>query len=208
MVRVQAPALSLQASGSLGGAMVFSSWKGRPYVRSLVTPANPKSGGQVGMRAMLKFCSQDWANIIAGSQATWKTRADQQIISNFNAFVGYNQFRWRDFLAPTSHDPEDDTDTQIVMGTLVLTLGVRSITATQGITTANDGWGVLLFRSPTGTFTPTFDNLIQVKPIDGTNDVVFVDSPLDAGTYYYDTVPFTLDGQMGAETGEETETVV
>lgn len=188
--------------------MVFSTWKGRAYVRSLVTPANPRSGGQVGMRAMLKWLSQQWAALSAANKATWLTRANQQIISTFNAYVGYNQFRWRDFLAPTAHDPEDTTDTPPTPGTLALTLGVRSITATVTITTAADGWGVLLFRSPTGTFSTAFDNLIAAELIVGTADVVFVDSPLDPGAYYYDARSFTFDGQVTAEMGEETETVV
>ena len=81
MVKLQAPCLSLEASGSLAGALVFSKWKGRPYCRSLVTPANPRSGGQVGMRAMFKFLSQKWDAIAAGPKATWEDRADQLIAS-------------------------------------------------------------------------------------------------------------------------------
>lgn len=207
MVRVQAPALSLAASGSLGGALVYATWKGRPYVRTLVIPANPRSGGQVGMRAMLKFLSQDWANVSAANQATWETRADQGTVSEFNAYIGYNQFRWRDFLAPTQHDPEDTADTPATLGALTAVAGVRSITVTQAVTTAADGWGILFFRSPTGTFDTAFDNLKSIRPVDGTNDVIFVDSPLAAGTYYYDSRECTEDGQLSAETGEVNETV-
>lgn len=207
MVRVQAPALSLEASGSIAGALVFSKWKGRAYVRSLVTPANPKSGGQVGMRSMLKFLSQDWANVSAGNQATWETRADQAVVSPFNSFIGFNQFRWRDFLAPCQHDPPATSDTPATLGALTAVAGVRSITVTQAVTTAADGWGILFFRSPTGTFSTAFDNLKAAKKISGTDDVIFVDSPLAAGAYYYDTRTFTEDGQMSVETGEETDTV-
>lgn len=208
MVRVQAPALSLDASGSLGGALVFSKWKGRAYVRTLVIPANPRSGGQVGMRAMLKFLSQDWTNVSDANQATWENRADQAVVSPFNAYIGFNQFRWRDFLAPTQHDPPAVADTPATLGALTLALGVRSITASQAVTTAADGWGILFFRSPTGTFATAFDNLKSIRPVDGTNAVVFVDSPLAPGDYYYDTRECTEDGQLSAETGEETETVV
>lgn len=203
MVRVQAPALSLGASGSLGGALVFSTWKGRAYVRTLVTPANPKSGGQTGMRAMLKFLSQDWTNVSDANQATWETRAAQQIVSPFNSFIGYNQFRWRDFLAPSQHDPAAAEDTPATLGVLTATPGVRSVTVTQAVTTAADGWGVLFFRSPTGTFETAFDNLRRIQPISATDDVVFVDSPLEPGTYFYDTRGCTQDGQLSTETGEQ-----
>lgn len=187
--------------------MVFSKWKGRPYVRALVTPANPKSGGQVGMRSMLKWLSQEWSGLSAGDQATWLTRAGQAIVSPFNSYVGYNQFRWRDFLAPTSTDPEATGDTAAVIGSPSAAAGVRSITVTCPITTANDGWGVLLFRSTTTSFSTAFDNLIAVGAVDGTNDIVFVDSPLVPDTYYYNLREFTFDGQLGAEDGEINATV-
>lgn len=207
MALLKAPALSLEASGKLGNAIVFSKWKGRAYARSLVTPSNPKSGGQVGMRAMFKFLSQDWANIGAVAQATWEERADQKIVSPFNAFMSYNQFRWRDFLAPSQDDPAATADTAPVMGALTATAGVRSVTLSQVITTENDGWGVCFFRSATGTFTPAFDNLIGVATMVATSPVVWVDSPLAAGTYYYDALGFTLDGQRGTEVGEQSAVV-
>ncbi len=207
MALVKAPAMSLEASGKLGNAIVFSKWKGRAYVRALVTPANPKSGGQVGVRSMFKFLSQDWASIGSTPQATWETRADQKIISPFNAFMSYNQFRWRDFLAPTIADPEATGDTPAVMGALSGTPGVRSVTLSQIITTANDIWGCCFFRSSSGSFTPAFDNLIGVTRAVGVSPVLWVDSPLAAGTYYYDCLSFTLDGQRGTEVGEETVVV-
>jgi hypothetical protein len=207
MVKVQAPAFSLEASGQLGGAIVFSKWKGRPYVRALVKPANPKSGGQVGVRAMFKFLSQDWTNLTAGNQASWETRADQKIVSPFNAFMGYNQFRWRDFLAPTVADPEATGDTPATVGTTTAVAGVRSITVTVPITTAADGWGVLVFRSLTTAFATAFDNLIGVVKISGTDSLTWVDSPLVPDTYYYNFREFTEDGQLNTEDGEINATV-
>jgi len=202
MVKVLAPALSLEASGSLAGALVFSKWKGRPYVRQLVKPSNPRSGGQVGIRAMFRFLAQKWAAIAAGDQATWEDRADQSVISPFNAYMSYNQFRWRDFLAPSMVDPAATGLTPPVDGAGSAAAGVRSITVTQAITTANDGWGVAFFRALAPGFTTAFDNLIGVGLIVGTADVLWVDSPLDPDTYYYNMRSFTEDGQLGAEIGE------
>jgi hypothetical protein len=207
MVKVLGPAMSLEASGSLGGIMTFSKWKGRPYVRSLVRPANPKSGGQVGCRSLFKFLSQNWASVSAPSKATWETRADQKVISPFNAFMAYNQSRWRDFLAPSAADPAAAAMTPSVTGTIVATAGVRSVTLTIPTTTANDGWGVLVFRSTGTGFSSAFDNLIGVGLISGTDDVTVVDTPLEADTYYYNFRTFTLDGQLGAEEGEESAVV-
>lgn len=208
MVKVTGPAFSMTASGTIAKTLVFSNWKGRAYIRSHVVPSNPKSGGQTGMRAMFKFLSQAWTTLSAGEKASWETRADQKIVSEFNAFMSYNQLRWRNFTAPSMDDPAGTADTPATPGALSLSLGVRSITVTQAITTAADGWGILFFRSPTGTFDSSYDNLVAVGTLSGTDPVIFVDSPLDPGAYYYDTRDFTFDGQMGAEVGEETETVV
>ena len=207
MVLVQAPAMSLEASGSLGGALVFSKWKGRPYVRTLVKPANPRSGGQVGVRSMFAFLAQDWANLSAADQATWETRADQQIVSPFNAFMGFNQKRYRNFLAPSTADPPATADVQPVVGVTTAVAGVRSITVTIPITTANTGWGVLVYRALTTAFATAFDNLVWAGPLDGTNDITFVDSPLVPDTYYYNFRAFTEDGQLDTEDGEINATV-
>lgn len=207
MVKLQAPLLSLDASGAIAGAIVYSKWKGRPYARALVRPANPKSGGQVGIRQMFKFLSQQWQNVDAGNQATWETKANQQVVSEFNAYMGYNQFRWADFTAPTMHDPEATADTPATIGSPAAVAGVRSITVTVPITTAADGWGVAFFRSLSSSFSTAVDNLRHVGRIVATADVVFVDSPLEADTYYYNFREFTEDGQLGAEDGEVNATV-
>ena len=207
MVRVNGPAFSLEASGSLAGALVFSRWKGRPYIRELVKPSNPRTGGQVGIRQMLRFLTQEWQGIPSASQVTWKDRADSKVVSNFNAYVGYNVYRWRDFLAPTKEDPEGTTGTPPVVGTLTAVAGVRSITVTQAITTVNDGWGVIFFRSPTSTFSTSYDKAKHTGAIPVTGPVVFVDGPLTPGTYYYNARAFTGDGQLGAEGTECSATV-
>lgn len=207
MVKVQAPALSLEASGSIGGALVFSKWKGRPYVRSLVKPANPRSGGQVGMRSMFSFLAKEWDGLGATPQATWEDRADQMIVSPFNAFMSYNQFRWRDFLAPSDTDPAATDDTHCVTGVLAAVAGVRSITVTQPITTENQGWGIAFFRGLTTGFDSAFDNLVGVRALSGTDDVVLVDSPLDPDEYFYVCRAITLDGQLDTEGSEVNATV-
>lgn len=207
MVKVNAPALSLDASGSLAGSLVFAKWKGRNYVRSLVRPANPQSGGQTGVRSMFRFLTQQWASLTAGEQATWEDRAEDSAISPFNAYVAYNQFRWRNFLAPTQEYPEAETSFSGTMGAASAVAGVRSITVTQAVTTAGNGWGVAFFRSTSTGFATAFDNLVRVLPFDGTNDIVLVDSPLDPGTYYYNMRTITDDGALGAELGEESAMV-
>jgi len=197
----------MDASGSLGGAIVFSKWKGRNYIRQLVTPANPKSGGQVGMRSCFKFLTQEWAGLTDGNKATWEDRADDMVASTFNAYCSYNQKRWRNFEGISKEDPAADTPFSGTEGVLTAVASERSITVTQKVTAEGNGWGVAIFRYAV-TATPTaWNNLIAVVPIAATADVVYVDSPLDPGAYFYNTRFMTDDGVYGAEVGEETDTV-
>jgi len=208
MVKVAGPAMSLDASGSLGGTIVFSKWKGRNYVRTLVTPANPKSGGQVGVRAMFKFLAQIWAGLTAGNKATWLGRADDLKASPFNAFMSYNQKRLRDFDTPSKEDPALEAATTPSTCTGVATPDVRSMTLaiTHGADPAD--WGMMIFRSPTAIFDLSFSNLIAVVEVDGSGDAEYVDTPLAAGTYYYNSIGFMADGTEGADGTEFSGTVV
>src|SRR5690242_8446011 len=102
MAVVSAPLMSLGASGQIGGAIVFSSWKGRPVVRQLVTPANPNSEKQMARRAMMRFLTQRWAALGATPQATWDALAKASNVAGVNAYTGYNQRLWTQFSPPTS----------------------------------------------------------------------------------------------------------
>lgn len=207
MVKVNAPAMSLDASGSLAGTLVFSKWKGRNYVRQLVKPANPRSGGQVGVRAMFKFLSQIWDGLSDANKATWEDRADDLIASTFNAFISYNQKRWRDFNTPSIEDPAAETGTAPSALTGVATPDIRSMTLalTHGANAAD--WGVAIFRSTGSTFSLAFSNCIAVVAVDGSGDAEYIDSPLDPDTYYYNSVGFMETGLEGADGVEFDGTV-
>ncbi len=203
MARVNGPLMSLDASGSLGGTVVFSKWKGRPYVRQLVKPSNPRSGGQISVRAALKFLAQNWAGITLTKRNSWNDLADAGVYSTFNAYTKIGLTRNADFLAPH----QDATDTQIetpsVIGTFTAVAGVRSITITIDDTDlADPSWGYLIYRNLTPAFTPGFDNLHAMILANAAVPVNFVDTPLEQDTSYYDTKPFTLDGSIGFLNGE------
>lgn len=199
MVKVVAPAMSLDASGSLAGALVFSKWKGRNYVRQRVIPANPRSGGQVGVRSMFKFLTQIWAGLTAGNKATWEDRADDMVVSPFNAFISYNQNRWRNFQTPSYEDPADDTGTAPGAATGVATPGVRSMTVAITDHANPPDWGYTIHRSLTSSFTLTWDNCIAVVAWDSGGVTTYIDSPLDPDTYYYNTIGFLNTGLEGSD---------
>jgi len=206
MVKVYGPMFSMDASGTIAKTATFSKWKGRNYVRQCVVPANPKSALQVSVRAMMRFLSQAWVGVGSTPQGSWDDRAAALNVSPFNAYIQQNLQRWREFQAPSQTDPAAETGTEPVATLDSATGGPSYMDVEFTITTLNDVWGAILFRSPTGTFDTSRANAIRVIPITGTGTLVYTDSNLDAGDYYYDARFFTKEGLLGVEEGEVTGT--
>ena len=208
MVKLAGPCFSMSASGKLGGVLVFSSWKGGPLARKLVTPANPKSALQVSVRAMLRFLSQDWVNVGSTPQGSWAPRAAAGNYSPFNGYISANMSRWREFQPPSQTDPAPETGTLPVATLDSATGGVHCMDVQYSVGTANDVWGMLLFRSPTAVFDTSISNLVRVLKVSGIGTFTYTDSGLEAGDYWYDARFFTTEGVLGPEEGEVTDTVL
>jgi len=202
MVKVNGPMMSMDASGKLAGALVFSKWKGRNYVRSLVTPSNPKSGGQVGVRAMFAFLAQQWDGLGAPAKASWQTLADQTTISPFNAFMSANQKRWRNFLGPGQDYPITEAGTPGTYANEAATGGIRQIDIEIEVTTLEDAWGVAIFRDLTTAFSTAFSNCIAVIPTQSAAVFHYIDTPLVPDEYFYNFRGIDSDGTINDEEGE------
>lgn len=203
MVKVFGPALSLDASGTLGDALTFSKWKGRHYIRERVIPKNPRSGLQVGFRSQFAFLTQAWAALSDLEKATFDELADSLAVSPFNAYIRFNMRRWRNFKPPSHEMPAAETGSPALYnaGTPAATGGVASIQIDWTIATANDNWGLLIFKGET-TFSTAIHNCIAGVYCASAATFSFLDSPLEPATYYYNTRLFTDDGVLGAEDGE------
>ena len=77
----------------LGDSVVFSSWKGRGYMRSYVIPANPRTNKQLAHRAVLKELVKRWQEVIntTDKKSAWNAEALPYLISGFNLFVKYGR---------------------------------------------------------------------------------------------------------------------
>lgn len=202
MVKVNAPALSLGASGKLGNALVFAQWKGRAYVRELVQPSNPKSAGQTGIRAAMTFLSQYWATLSTADQATWEDLADSTVISPFNAYCSYNLKRWRSFEAPSQQHPAAESDAVGTIANQAATGGIRQIDVEAQVTILNQNWAIAIFRSDTTAFSTAWNNCIAIIPAASAAVFHHIDTPLTPATYYYNFRPISIEGVLGAEVGE------
>lgn len=86
MARVMWSALLSGGSGAIGD-VVLSRWKGIPYVRRRVIPANPRSGDQCKQRHVLSTALLLWQSIKAAAKAPWDHSVSGEPISGYNQFM-------------------------------------------------------------------------------------------------------------------------
>ena len=204
MVKVFGPAMSLDASGTLADAITFSKWKGRNYVRERVIPANPRSGAQVGRRAMFTFLTQEWDALADADKATWQDLADQLVASRFNAYLSANMKGWHNFLAPSQDTPPTRTGTPSDNAITTAVWEENRIKLTILGATPGDAWGLVIFADLETAFDPAVGNAILT--IDDTvvtaHDVFW--TPPEVTTWYFNSIAFSNDGAKAAAGGEQS----
>jgi hypothetical protein len=92
MARLTGPLLSLDASGSIFKTIVYSKWKGLNYARLSVTPYNPKSAYQTGIRDTLTWgvlYFTKGAYVGAALKTWWNTYAEGTNQSGINRFMKF-----------------------------------------------------------------------------------------------------------------------
>lgn len=92
MAKLTGPLFSLDARKSIAGTIVYSAWKGVNYARLSVTPYNPKSDYQTGIRetltwGVLYFTKGDYVE--AAEKTWWETYAEGTNMSGFNRFMKF-----------------------------------------------------------------------------------------------------------------------
>jgi len=78
----------------LGENVVFSMWKGRPYMRSYVVPANPNSLAQQAQRDHMREIVALYQANVKGTPAhaaAWDVEALPRLISGYNQFAQYGR---------------------------------------------------------------------------------------------------------------------
>lgn len=78
---------------AIGDNVVFSQWKGRPYMRSYVKPANPRTLKQLANRAVMTNLVKRYQELSADAdvKAAWNAEALPLVISGFNLFVKFGR---------------------------------------------------------------------------------------------------------------------
>ena len=199
MARVQAPLLSLSASGTIGKAITYSTWKGRPYVRSRVIPANPRSGLQVGMRAGIQAYPYIWNTYFTQCNRTlWNEAVGSEAISGYNLHTRLSQRSLRNNYGPfTVFADQSQAGTPAAPGDAAATQNGTDVDVTWSLVIGS--MSLLIFHSLTTPFTPGISNLVAVRIT--TLQTWTMRNP-GIGTHYFDCRSTAIDGGVGALEGE------
>lgn len=90
MAKVTAPLLSFGASGTIAGVQTYSKWRGVPYARQRVIPANPNSPAQQQTRNAFSWLNNFWKLSSSDAQAPWDAYAAGQPLTGRNALISKN----------------------------------------------------------------------------------------------------------------------
>jgi len=208
MVKLTAPCMSIDASGTLADAITFFKWKGRNVARERVVPSNPQSGSQTGIRAMLAGLSKAWTNLTNAEKATWQDLADALKASRFNGYMQRGMQRWANWKGPcTREDDQTANGTQPTMGTCTATGGPGVATLSMAVTTISDGWLLIVHHELQGGQDRAIDNTVHVEPITANGTYTWVHRNLTPGTHHYILSSVTKDGALAIAKEEFDATV-
>jgi len=147
---------------AIGDNVVFSQWKGRPYLRAYVKPANPNTNAQMAQREVMKNLVKRYQELASDAdvKAAWNAEALEYVISGFNLFVKYGR------MSKIAASPGSGSGTVNV--TLTYTCGLPVSKA-----------GIVRFNGTTWT-------IIKNKgTLEAGTDKTVSDTITQAGTYYY-----------------------
>jgi hypothetical protein len=90
MAKTTAPILSFGAAGQIGKTQVYARWRGVPYARRYIIPANPQSTEQSKTRNLFTTLVQMWKLMDGSAQAPWKAYATGKPLTDRNALLKFN----------------------------------------------------------------------------------------------------------------------
>ncbi len=197
--------MSIDASGTFAGTITATKWKGRNVMRQKVTPANPRSGGQIGVRSSFAGLVALWKLNTESLTSAFETLAKQRNISGFNAFTGFNQKRLSQakYAANTTAPTEEAPSANVTGADAIATLKYIQLTWTDSVDP--DAWAVYLYRKLGSAPTGVNSELIAVLP---RGVQIYNDGPLATGTWFYVWRAVHIEGGGTAITVEQNAVVV
>lgn len=206
---VTGPLFSLSASGQIAKALVYSTWKGRNYVREYVIGANPNTLDQRTRRAMMGFLSKWWAGLDATEQGSWATDAAARNISPFNQMMSVNMDRQTDSLGPTGNNTPAGGALTGTLNDIAITAGIGKITAVITNTTNLGASEYNMLTISDTSFADASNTLNSAAfGLKAISDQTIEITDLEPGTYYIGGAIFNEGGTLSAYVASTPGSVV
>lgn len=143
MSRITAPLLSFGASGQIAKTQVYSTWKGRPYVRRYAIPANPQSAEQTITRSLFSWLNQVYKFYPGSAISGWQEYANSLRITDRNAFIKQNLSALRGDTALTDMIISPSAKSGLVAAGMTATGGANQIVVALTAPTLPTGWSIV-----------------------------------------------------------------
>ncbi len=203
MSKTIAPLLSFGAAGQLARTAVYASWKGIPYVRRYVVPANPRTTRQQVTRLLFKKLQSMWLLMPADGKSPFVANASGRPYTAANKFTSINVKDIDTETPPTDMDffkGSPGAKGGLPPATAVATPGSTQISVAVGAPQIPDGWSInmaagiaFLDQDPADPFTGT----IQAQT-DATSTYALVFTGLTTGELYQLSVWFVWNRPDGS----------
>lgn len=145
MAKVTAPLLSFGADGQLARTAVYASWKGIPYTRRYVIPANPKTTKQMVTRNLFRKLQQMWLLMPGDGKAPFELNATGRPYTASNKFTSSNIKGINTGTPPTDMDffiGSPGAKGGLPPASLVVTPGSGTLSAAVGAPQIPDDWSI------------------------------------------------------------------
>lgn len=142
MSRITAPLLSFGASGQIGKSQVYSTWKGRPYARRYLIPANPQSTDQTETRNTFKWLNAVWRYMPASAVGAWQLYGKNSRFTDRNGWIKQNLSNLRGEADLTNLIFSPAAGGGIAAASMTLTPGDDQITVDLVAPTLPTGWSI------------------------------------------------------------------
>ncbi len=199
MIRLKGPTFSYATTGGLADVLAFAKSKKGTYAKAHSSPKQPRTGAQVGVRAMMSYLGRTWRTLTPANQATWNELATVDQVAPYHAFVRENMKRWNTFRGPSKEYPAADAMTPTTGRNVWVLPAVASVQCGLPIDVIESDWGSVLLKGDAIGFPIDRAHVIQIVTRDVTQKWTWVlDTPVAPGTYYYNSFTFEPDGATGA----------
>lgn len=135
--------MAFDARGQLGKTIVYSSWRGRNYVRRYVVPANPKTTAQTGTRTIFQWLQESWKRAPSGVQESWTAAAKGKPYTNRNWFTKFGAFALISAGNLTTWDYSSAAGGGLAPAAATATGGANQLTIAVTAPALPDGWTIV-----------------------------------------------------------------